>query len=207
MPCPQCEAIEDVFDAESAEKERRAFLKDGPDKQEQLLISALLQEGVQDASLIDIGGGVGALPVALLEAGASQATAVEASTGYITSSRKLMDARNLADRVRYEHGDFVEIAPTLEPADIVTLVRSVCCYPDMQGLVGLSSERARRLYGLIYPRDTWWLRSAFRIAQPFFQFFWRTSFQFFVHPTEEVEAIIHSKGFKRRFYKTSGIWQ
>ena len=35
--------------------------------------------------------------------------------------------------------------------DILTLDRVICCYPDMQKLVGLSAKRARKLYGLIYP--------------------------------------------------------
>jgi hypothetical protein len=207
MPCPQCEAIEDVFDFESAEKERRAFLKKGPDKQEQLLITALVDAGVTGSRLIDIGGGVGAIPVSLLEAGAAEATSVEASTGYINSSKKVVQARDLTERVHYVHGDFVELGKDLEPADIVTLVRSVCCYPDMEALIGLSAGKARKLYGLVYPRDTWWLRSAFRIAEPFFQLFCRTSFQIFVHPTLEVERIIQSYGFIRRYYQTSGIWQ
>ena len=44
-------------------------------------------------------------------------------------------ARQLHDRVRYEVGDFVALAPDVEPADVVALDRVVCCYPDMAALV------------------------------------------------------------------------
>ncbi len=42
-------------------------------------------------------------------------------------------------------GDFVEVAGSIQPADIVTLDRVICCYPDVERLVGLSSQRATRL--------------------------------------------------------------
>ena len=41
----------------------------------------------------------------------------------------------------------------IEAADVVTLDRVICCYPDMEALVGRSAERALRLYGLVHPRD------------------------------------------------------
>jgi magnesium-protoporphyrin O-methyltransferase len=37
----------------------------------------------------------------------------------------------------------------------VTLDRVICCYPDVQALVGLSAARARHLYGVVYPQDGW----------------------------------------------------
>jgi hypothetical protein len=52
-----------------------------------------------------------------------------------------------ADRIAYQQGDFVALAPQLPQADIVTLQKVICCYPDMRALVGLSSARAGKLYG------------------------------------------------------------
>ena len=46
----------------------------------------------------------------------------------------------------------------LPAATIVTLDRVICCYPDMERLVRTSAEKARRLYGAVYPRERWWAR-------------------------------------------------
>jgi hypothetical protein len=50
------------------------------------------------------------------------------------------------------HGDFIDLAEQVPEADAVTLDRVVCCYPDATTLVGASARKARRVYGLVYPR-------------------------------------------------------
>jgi magnesium-protoporphyrin O-methyltransferase len=109
--------------------------------------------------------------------------------------------------VGYTHGNFVELASEVEEADIVTLDRVICCFPDMTSLVALSAEKARNVYGLVFPKDTWWLKLAAAILNPVYQIFTRTSFESFVHPTDEVDSIIRSKGLQQRYYRTSGVWQ
>jgi hypothetical protein len=68
------------------------------------------------------------------------------------------DGRVVAERSPYRHGDFVELAESIPPADIVTLDRVINVYPDWERLVRLSAAHARRLYGLVYPRDTRFVR-------------------------------------------------
>src|SRR3972149_11625067 len=48
-----------------------------------MLIRALLDMGVGGRTLLDIGGGGGGVQLALLRAGASRATSVEASSAYL----------------------------------------------------------------------------------------------------------------------------
>jgi len=69
--------------------------------------------------------------------------------------------RGHGSRVTYRHGDFVELAESVPPAVIVTLDRVFNVYPGLDRLAGLSMERARRLYGLVYPRDTRIVRLVF----------------------------------------------
>jgi hypothetical protein len=69
--------------------------------------------------------------------------------------------RGHGSRVTYRHRDFVELAESVPPAAIVTLDRVISVYPDLDRLAGLSAERARRLYGLVYPRDTRIVRLVF----------------------------------------------
>ena len=82
MKCCQCEGIEREFNAEDAKSEIDEYRTEGPIETTQFLIDALTDQGVEGLTLLDIGGGVGAIQHAMLSAGASAATAVEASTAF-----------------------------------------------------------------------------------------------------------------------------
>ncbi len=206
MNCCQCQGIEALFDEKYVTRELARYRKKGPDKTTRILIDTLKAEGVQGMTLLDIGGGVGDIQHELLHAGVRSATNVEASTAYIGAAKAEAERQGHADRVSYQHGDFVDLASHLPPADIVTLDRVICCYHDMEKLVGLSTARTRKLYGLIYPRDVWWVKIGLAIGNLFFRLR-RSPFRVFVHPTEAVEAVVVSNGFKRRFDQRTLIWQ
>jgi magnesium-protoporphyrin O-methyltransferase len=108
--------------------------------------------------------------------------------------------------MRYVEGDFVDASGEVDAADLVTLDRVVCCYPDMPALVDASASRARRAYGLVYPRDTAAARVALRLLN---LVLWmsRNPFRAFVHPTEAVEARVRSHGFERSYHARWTIWQ
>jgi magnesium-protoporphyrin O-methyltransferase len=142
----------------------------------------------------------------LLASGVEQVTDVEASTAYIEAAREEAQRRRLGDRVSFLHGNFVDLAPGLAPADIVTLDRVICCYPDMEKLVGLSAARARKLYGLVYPRDNWWMKIGLALLN-FSYRLRRSPFRNYSHATKSVEAILGSHGLKRRYYRQTLVWQ
>jgi magnesium-protoporphyrin O-methyltransferase len=108
--------------------------------------------------------------------------------------------------VSYRHGDFVALAATVAPAEIVALDRVVCCYPDMPALVGAAAARATRLIGLVYPRDGWWVRAGVRLVNLGFAL-GRSAFRVFCHPTAAVDAELRRAGLAQRLRRTSGPWQ
>ena len=155
MDCCQCQGIERFFDKKVAAKDLKRYRKKGPTGTTRALIEALKAEGLEGLTLIDIGGGIGVIQHELMDAGVATATNVDASSACVETAREKAQRRGYVDRVTYHHGNFVEMASELAPADIVTLDKVICCYHDMDGLVGASSELAGKLYGVIYPRDTW----------------------------------------------------
>lgn len=206
MNCCQCQGIETLFNQKLADRELKDYRRNGPDKTTRILLSALPSGDLSGWSLLDIGGGVGAIQHILAKRGVSHITSVDAAQAYLASARKEALRLDYADRATYYHGDFVALAPQVEAADIVTLNRVLCCYHDVERLVDRSVARAKRLYALIYPRDTWLLK----LFRPFFNsYFWltRNPYRFFVHPTPTVEAIIGRHGLKRRFLQTTLVWQ
>jgi len=204
--CCQCQGIEELFSQKYVAKELSHYRTKGPDKTTRMLIDSIKNDGVEDLTLLDIGGGVGAIQYDLLEAGVQHVTSVDASTAYFAASREEARRRGLADRISYHLGNFVDLAPDIDPADIVTLDRVICCYHDMQRLVSLSAARARKLYGLVYPRHVWWVKVVLAIENLYFRLR-RSPFRTFSHSTEAVERILEHQGFKRRSYHKTIAWQ
>ena len=148
--CCQCEGIERLFGKQEAAYKLRAYLRRGPARTTRLLLDALRAEGVDGATLLDIGGGVGVIPLELLSAGLRSATDVDASGEYIAVAHAEAQQRGYDGQITYHHiRQFRRAAPEIETADIVTLDRVICCYHDMPALVGASAAKAQRLYGLV----------------------------------------------------------
>ena len=206
MNCCQCQGIEEFFSQQYVSKELLHYQTKGPDKTTRMLTDAIKEEGVEGLTLLDIGGGLGAIQHELLGAGAQAATDVDASRAYITAAKAEAQRRGLAERVSYHHGNFVDLAAEIAPADIVTLDRVICCYNDMEKLVSLSAARARKLYGLVYPRDAWWVKIGLGILNFFFRL-QRNPMRTFTHATKAVEALVSSNGLKRRSYRQTLVWQ
>src|SRR5512138_2760858 len=99
MPACQCQGIEDLFNDRTVRNELRTYRRKGPEKSTRMLIEALQREGVQGATLLDIGGGLGALQHGLLASGASSAVDVDASQSYILAAREEAARRGLQDRI------------------------------------------------------------------------------------------------------------
>jgi len=206
MHCTQCQGIEEVFSQEYVERELSRYRAKGAPKTTRMLTESLKEQGVEGMTLLDIGGGVGAVQHDLLGAGVEQVTGVDASRAYLNAAQAEAQRRGHADRVRYRHGNFVDLAQEVGPADIVTLDRVICCYDDMEKLVSLSAQRARKLYGLVYPRDAWWVKLGLAIGN-FFLLLQRSRYRTFCHPTAAVEALVSASGLQRQAYRQTLIWQ
>jgi magnesium-protoporphyrin O-methyltransferase len=117
-----------------------------------------MREGAPLGLLLDIGAGVGAIHHTLVDQGIERAIHVDASPAYLAAAREEAERRGHGDRVEFRRGDFVELAPGVPVADVVTLDRVICCYPEMRELVTLAGERAHAAFGAVFPRDEWWAR-------------------------------------------------
>ena len=162
--------------------------------------------GVEGNSLLDVGGRIGAIQHELLKAGIARADTVGVSTAYIDANKGEAARQGYSDRITYHHGDFVDIAPNLERADIVTLERVICCYPDVESLVELSSRLADRVYGLVYPRTNLLSKTVallFNLAMRLK----RSSFRIFIHPDSIVDWVARSNGLRPSSRRKTLLWQ
>jgi magnesium-protoporphyrin O-methyltransferase len=191
---PRCSCCyDDEFDQRHAERKLRDYRRKGPGRASLALADALAKGGVEGRSVLDIGAGVGAVHHLLLERGAATATDVDASRPYLDAARSEAERRDLADRVRFEYGDFVALAPGIEPADLVALDRVVCCYGDVDALVGRAAERTRRRLGIVIPPDGRIARFAIGLLNTW-PFLTRSPFRAYAHPHERVTAAARRAG-------------
>lgn len=201
-----CQGAEGLFDERHAERDLRRFRSKGPKRTTRMLLDALTAEGIEDASVLDIGGGVGAIPHTLLSTGASGARIVDASSAYLRAARQEAARRGHADRIDVHHGDFVGLAPEIPRHDVVTLDRAICCYRDMPALVGASADRAARLYGIVVPRDAWWNRMGIFLVNAGLRLT-GSAFRVFVHPPKDIERMLRDQGLERVYSGRTLVWQ
>jgi magnesium-protoporphyrin O-methyltransferase len=201
-----CASHSNVFSERMAEADLRSYLEKGPDRPTRELLDAIRNEGVTGATVLDIGGGVGAVQLELLTAGAARTESVDASPAFAAVARREAERRGLGDRTVHRQGDFVTLAPEVSPADVVTLVRAVCCYPAMPALLAQSVEHARRMIGIVYPRDAWWTRIGAWLVNVGYHVA-RDSFRIHVHSEAAMDRLVRDAGFERRVLRRGPLWQ
>jgi magnesium-protoporphyrin O-methyltransferase len=205
---PECCAVnyDEQFNADEARRDLLQYRANGPDPSTRRLIEALVAEGVAGATLLDIGGGVGVVQLELLAAGAARSVDVDASNAYLAVAEAEASDRGFSDRAAFVHGDFVNLAAEVEPADIVTLDRVVCCYPDARALIGRSAAKARHLYGLVHPVDRWWTRLLATVGNLGYRLF-RNPYRMHVHRQRLIDELVGGAGLRPLATIDSWFWR
>jgi len=192
-----CKPIYDgFFDQKVADKQLRRYLKKGVKRNTRPLVNALKKLPLQDRSLLDIGGGVGEIPFELDKKGIDQISHVDLSTAYSNAFFSEVKKRDMTDRVKRYQGDFVDLHDQLEPADVVTLDKVICCYEDYKHLVDYSSAKAQKWYAYTVPRDVWWVKAVQQLGV-LIQKIRRDPFRPYVHSTQKIEERLQRAGFKK----------
>jgi magnesium-protoporphyrin O-methyltransferase len=195
MTCCDCGSpAERQFGEKRATKDLTQYRTKGPGATARLLLAGLTKVGPLEGRLLDIGSGIGALSFELLDRGLTSAVGVDLSSAYVTAALDEAKRRGRSDAVQFVHGDFVEVAEGVRSAEVVTLDRVVCCYPDYERLLDESLRHAARLVALSYPRDAWYVRAGVSAEN-----LWRqlrgSSFRTYVHSPSAMEARIRREGF------------
>ena len=206
MPCNCCEITDNAFSAEEAKSELKQYRRKGPPNQTRLILDAIRSLHLKNAELLDIGGGIGVIHHELLEDVAAKATHVDASSAYLQEAKVEAARRGHSEVVTFIHSDFTDVANDLPEADIVTLDRVVCCYPDFRRLLKAAAEHSRNAIALTYPRETWYLRVGFRIMN-FFQRLRKDPFRVFLHPVAEMRSLLYREGFEQISVRRVFVWE
>ena len=202
--CPHARSGGRIFSF-FARNYRKRFSKKGFEPSQRQLMEGLSQADFQNTSVLDIGSGVGHFHMSLLEAGAATATGIDLAPKMIAEAEDWSSQRGLEGRITYHQGDFMEILPIIDPADVTVMDKVVCCYPDADGLIHRSLEKTRRVYALTYPRDRRLVRLGVALAALLMRLI-GSSFRPYAHSPAVIEKWITAQGFHKRYEKTTFVW-
>jgi SAM-dependent methyltransferase len=208
MACSCCDftsAAGQQFTAKKAAKELRGYRRGRLGPTTRLLRDSLLNTRLNRGTLLDIGAGVGALTFELLEHGVASAVAVDASSAYLAAAQEEASRRNRSQSIAFVHGDFVNVAGQLSPADVVTLDRVVCCYADYTSLLSEAVRRAERAFAFSYPRDRWFVRLGLGVENAMRRVR-SNAFRTFVHPVADMQRLIAKAGFELVHQSQTSTW-
>jgi 2-polyprenyl-3-methyl-5-hydroxy-6-metoxy-1,4-benzoquinol methylase len=192
-----------LFSRKSAARDLRRYRERGLNGTSRELVA--FAGDVHGVSVLDVGGGIGAIELELLEAGAARATNIELSGGYEDAAGELIAERGLEGRVERRVGDFV--TTELEQHDVVVLHRVVCCYPDVGALVGAAADHTKRTLLLTYPQERAWMRAGLRLINVWLRLT-RCGFRTYVHPVAKVVATAEAHGLRLERRERHGLlWE
>jgi 2-polyprenyl-3-methyl-5-hydroxy-6-metoxy-1,4-benzoquinol methylase len=195
-----------MFSERGARAQARTYRRKGLDSTSGRIVALLKERGVQGLTLLEIGGGIGAIQIELLKAGLANAVSVELTPSYEASAIELLREAGLEDRVERKVMDFVDADAEVQAADIVVMNRVICCYPDLARLAGAAADRARGTLVMSFPKERWWTRVLVWMANVGMAVT-RREFRIFLHPMAQILATGEHQGLKLSVNRTGVFWQ
>jgi 16S rRNA G966 N2-methylase RsmD len=170
------------------------------------MVEFLEQRGIEGATVVEVGGGVGEIQIELLKRGAARAVNLELSPAYQEEAARLLREAGVEERAEFLLHDIAADPADIDPADVVVLHRVVCCYPDHERLLGAAADHARRSLVFSYPpRNA--VSRLFIAAQNLLFRLLRREFRTFAHPPSRMLGVLEKRGLRRTFAYHPLVWQ
>jgi 2-polyprenyl-3-methyl-5-hydroxy-6-metoxy-1,4-benzoquinol methylase len=203
--CCGQESYQVTFSDRFARRMARRFSKHGLTRSQERLVGFLAEHGIEGATVLEIGGGVGEIQIELLRRGAASVTNLEISTNYEDEALVLLGQSGMTGRVTRRFLDIATAPEDVEPADLVVLHRVVCCYPDYERLLAAAGSHARRLLVFSHPPRNpvtrlalWWDNALRRLRG--------NDFRTFVHPPRAMVDVLTDQGLTPRYRHHGLVW-
>jgi 2-polyprenyl-3-methyl-5-hydroxy-6-metoxy-1,4-benzoquinol methylase len=196
---------DELFTERVALRDARRYRRKGLDGTARAMRDHLVSTRLEGATVLEVGGGVGALQLELLKAGAARGVVLELSPAYDEPARALARDAAVEERVERRLHDLAADPATVEPADVVVLHRVVCCYPDAETLLRAAAEKARGTVVFSYPPAAWWTRAAARVGNGWQRLRGR-SFRAYVHDPRRMAATLEAQGLRRAWSHRGFFW-
>jgi hypothetical protein len=186
------------FNQRFARRLANRYSKHGLDKTARTMVEFLRALGIEDASVLEIGGGVGEIEIELLKAGAARARNLELSP----------HTRNMRARSPGRQGSKGAStgASTISPRTPGRWSRPTWCYPDYEQLLGAAADHTRRGLVFSYPPRNALSRAFYGVFNQVMRLT-KSGFRGFAHPPGAMLAVLEDHGLRRTYERRSRIWQ
>jgi magnesium-protoporphyrin O-methyltransferase len=203
--CCNPRGCDQFFDDRFARRMAKRYRKRGVDKTARRMVEFLAGRGLEGASVLEIGGGVGEIQLELLARGAARTTNLELSDGYEPEAARLVREAGVEERVERRRHDIAVDPGGVEPVDVVVLHRVVCCYPDYERLLGAAADHARRLLVFSHPPRNPVSRAIVAAQNLGFRVLGR-EFRTFAHPPRAMLGVLERHGLRHTFSHRGFPW-
>lgn len=195
-----------MFNDRFAGRMARRYRKKGLTKTAQRMVDVIAAHGLDGASVLEVGGGVGEIQVELLKRGAARATNLELSEAYEAQAQQLLSDADLTDRVQRRIVDIATAPDEVDPADVVVLHRVVCCYPDYVKLLGAVADHALGTVVFSHPPRNALARLVVGMQNIFFRLR-GSEFRVFAHPPQAMRDVLVDHGLRTAAGRKGLAWQ
>lgn len=203
--CCDARGCDKVFGPRLAHQLANRYRRRGLDRTSRRLVGWLVSQGVEGASVLEIGGGVGEVQLELLRRGAGRTTNLELSSAYDTEAAALAAEAGMTSRMTRRLGDIAVEAGVADAHDFVVLNRVVCCYPDVERLVAAAARHARRAVVLTHPPRHIGSVATLAVVNGVQRMLGR-EYRAFAHPPEVMKAVLLEHGFVPRHVHQGAFW-
>jgi 2-polyprenyl-3-methyl-5-hydroxy-6-metoxy-1,4-benzoquinol methylase len=204
--CCDPRGCDQFFSPRFARRIAKRYRKRGLDKTARQIVEFLQSRGLDGATVLEVGGGVGEIQLELLKRGAARTVNLELSPAYEQEAAQLAREAGVDRRVERRLHDIAVAPAEVEPADIVVLHRVVCCYPDYERLLGAAADHARRLLVFSHPPRNPISRCIIAAQNLGFRLL-RREFRTFAHPPPAMLAVLERHGLQPAFAHHGIPWQ
>ena len=201
----ETDRIVQEFDDDACEFCER-YKNKGLSRSSKLLLRFILDNGVRDRSVLDLGCGAGGLSLELLKEGAGKAVGFDLSPKMIGAATELARADGFESRAKFQLGNGA--TSELPESDIVVMDKVLCCYSEWKPLLKNAIEATRVMIGFTVPRDAALTKLPFRLALKVVNYFQRRKggVLFYLHPLGTIDKTLRESGFNRRKRQGSRFW-
>ncbi len=205
--CCDPRGCDKFFKAGFARRTARAYRRRGLDPAATWMVDFLADGGLDGATVLEIGGGVGDVGIELARRGATSVTTLELTSAYDEEAARLASEAGVGERMHRRIVDVAAASPgEVEQADVVVLHRVVCCYPDYPLLLGAAADLARTRLAFSHPPRNAVSRAVIA-AQNAVQAVARREFRTFAHPPRAMLDVVERSGMSLVSRHRGRIWQ